>query len=203
MEDNINKLSNDELKDIIKDLQNENKKLKTDLHVMKILKDNYELGKKNEDNYREEIFNIIQNDIYIQKIIGPKPTSFDKNTIKFCISELYNTCKALEPFMKYNNIKCRSDLIKKLQTNNIILDNNDIKINNYNKNILKDIDIVSESIKNIVISEKTDLNEKKTCFHIPSKGKNKNIQCNKYVNNETINSNKPLCYIHKKYNKKQ
>lgn len=193
MESNINKLSNDELKDIIKNLQNENKKLKTDLHVMKILKDNYELGKKNEDNYREEIFNIIQNDIYIQNIIGPKPTSFDKNTLKFCISELYTTCKALEPFMKYNNIKSRSDLIKKLQINNMILDNNDIK----------DIDIVSESIKNIVINEKSDVNPKKICSYIPSKGKNKNIQCNKYVNNETTNSNKPLCYIHKKYNKKQ
>lgn len=193
MESNINKLSNDELKDIIKNLQNENKKLKTDLHVMKILKDNYELGKKNEDNYREEIFNIIQNDIYIQNIIGPKPTSFDKNTLKFCISELYTTCKALEPFMKYNNIKSRSDLIKKLQINNIILDNNDIK----------DIDIVSESIKNIVINGKSDVNPKKICSYIPSKGKNKNIQCNKYVNNETTNSNKPLCYIHKKYNKKQ
>lgn len=191
MESNINKLSNDELKDIIKNLQNENKKLKTDLHVMKILKDNYELGNKNEDNYREEIFNIIQNDIYIQNIIGPKPTSFDKNTLKFCISELYNTCKALEPFMKYNNIKSRSDLIKKLQINNMILDNNDIK----------DIDIVSESIKNIVINEKSDINPKKICSYIPSKGKNKNIQCNKYVNNETTNSNKPLCYIHKKYNK--
>jgi hypothetical protein len=203
MENNINKLSNDELKAIIKDLQNENKKLRTDLHVIKILKDNYEIGKRNEDNYREEIFNIIQNDIYMQNIIGPNPTSFDKNTIKFCISEMYTTCKALEPFMKYNNIKSRSALIKILQNNNMILDNNDIKVNNYNKNILKDIDIVSESIKKIVINEKSDTSPKKICSYIPSKGKNKNIQCNKHVNNETMNSTKPLCYIHKKYNKKQ
>jgi hypothetical protein len=196
MENNINKLSNDELKAIIKDLKNENRKLKTDLHVMKILKDNYEIGKRNEDNYREEIFNIIQNDIYMQNIIGLKPTSFDKNTIKFCISDMYTTCKALEPFMKYNNIKSRSALIKELE-------NNDIKVNNYSKNILKDIDIVSESIKGIVINEKTDERSQKRCSYIPSKGKNKNIQCNKHVNNETMNSTKPLCYIHKKYNKKQ
>lgn len=212
MDDNFDNLSKDELKDIIKDLQNENKKLKTDLHIMKILKDNYESGKKNEDNYREEIFNIVKDDIYIQKLVGPKPTSFDKNAIKFCITELYNTCKYLEPFMINNNIKCRTDLAKFFQNNNNLYEKYNIKnyieleniikkyknidMNNYN-NVLEDnINIISESIKNIVIDNKKE--NKIQCTYIPSKGKNKNIQCNKNVNNETKGSNSPLCSIHKK-----
>jgi len=190
MDDNIDN-SNIELKDIIENLQNENKKLKTDLHITKILKDNYESGKENEINYIKEIFNIIKDDIYMQNRMGPKVKSSDKNSIKFCINELYNTCKSLEIFMKNNNIKNRFDLIKNFKNNNIVL----------KSNILEDVDIISESVKNIVIDEKKEVMGSKNkilCSFIPSRGKNKNIQCYKYVNNETKDTNYPLCSIHKK-----
>lgn len=190
MNNNIDN-SNIEFKNIIENLQNENKKLKTDLHITKILKDNYKYGKENEINYIKEIFNIIKDDIYIQNRIGPNVTSSDKNSIKFCINELYNTCKYLEIFMKNNNLKNRSDLIKNFKNNNIIL----------KSNILEDINVISESVKNIVIDEKKEVIELKNkiqCSFIPSRGKNKNIQCYKYVNNKTKETKYPLCSIHKK-----
>jgi hypothetical protein len=46
--------------------------------------------------------------------------------------------------MKNNNLKNRSDLIKNFKNNNIIL----------KSNILEDVNVISESVKNIVIDEK-------------------------------------------------
>lgn len=203
MDNNFDNLSKKEIINIIENLQNENKKLKLDLHIIKVLENNYKRDKEIETDYRVEIFNIIKDDIYMKKFIGPKPTSSDKNAIKFCINELYNTCKSLELFMENNNIKNRSELIKIFKNNRIILDKDNskdyIKLENiYEKNdniINEDVNVVTESIKNIIID---DNKQKRQCSYIFLKGKNKNTKCNKYVNNETKKTDKPLCYIHKK-----
>lgn len=191
MNNNLDNLSKNELINIIKNLQDENKKLKSDLHVIKILENNYKKSKEIEINYHEEIFNIIKDDIYMKTLIGPKPTSFDKKSIKFCINELYNTCKSLESFIEDNNIKNRSELIKILKNNRIILDNNKDNMN-------EDINIITESIKNIIIEDKKN---KIQCSYIFLKGKNKNTKCKKYVNDETKKTDKPLCSSHKKVKK--
>lgn len=228
MDNNFNNLTNSELINIIKNLQCENKKIKIDLRTIEILKNNHEKGEEIEINYRKEIFNIIKEDIYMQNIIGPKPTSSNKNDIKFCIKEIYNLCKLLELFMKNNNIKNRLEFMEIFKNNKIMLCNNNntlhslykkyniknhieleiivkkhnnTNINNYQNESLEDnINFVTESIKDIKIEEeKEDIkNYKIQCIYIPVKGKNKNIKCNKYANNETKYSDNPLCSVHKK-----
>lgn len=219
MDNDFNMLSNNELINIIKDLQKENKNLKIDLRTTEILKNNYEREKEIEINYRNEIFNIIKDDIYMQNIVGPKTTSSNKNDIKFCIKELYSICKALDSFMKNNNIKNRSEFIKILENNSVTLDKNyrlyslyekynikdytelEIIIKKYYKNINnssdEDINVVTDSVRNIIIEEEKQ--NKMQCTYIYVKGKNKDIRCNKYVNNETKKTDKPLCSVHKKY----
>lgn len=204
MNNNLDNLSKNELINIIKNLQDENKKLKSDLHIIKILENNYKRSEEIEINYREEIFNIIKDDLYMKNRIGPKPTSFDKKSIKFCIAELYNTCKSLETFIEDNKIKNRSELINFLKNNRITLDNNnskdyieleDIKKKN---NMNEDVNVITESIKKIIIEDKK---HKIQCSYIFLKGKNKNTKCKKYVNDETIKTDKPLCSSHKKLKK--
>lgn len=228
MNNNFNNLSNSELINIIKDLQDENKKIKIDLRTMEILKSNYEKEKEIEINYRKEIFSIIKDDIYMQNIVGPKPTSSSKNNIRFCIKELYNICKALDIFMKNNNIKNRSEFIKIIQNNRLTLGKDNKIYSLYEKynikdyteleNIIKkykntniincqddlsdgDINVVIKSVENIILEEENQ--HKIQCSYIPVKGKSKNIRCNKNVKNETKYLDKPLCSIHKKSNVKK
>lgn len=166
---NLNNLSNSELIKIIKDLQDENNKIKIDLHTIEILKKNYEKEKEIEINYRKEIFSIVKDDIYMQNIVGPKPTYSSKNDIKFCIKELYNMCKELDIFMKNNNLKNRSEFIKKIQNNRLKLVKDNKKYSLYEKyknvniinsqNELSDSDIndVINSVGNIILEEEKQL----------------------------------------------
>lgn len=166
---NLNNLSNSELIKIIKDLQDENNKIKIDLHTIEILKENYEKEKEIEINYRKEIFSIVKDDIYMQNIVGPKPTYSSKNDIKFCIKELYNMCKELDIFMKNNNLKNRSEFIKKIQNNRLKLVKDNKKYSLYEKyknvniinsqNELSDSDIndVINSVGNIILEEEKQL----------------------------------------------
>lgn len=223
MNNNLSNLSNSELIKIIKDLQDENNKIKMDLRTMEILKSNYEKEKEIEINYRKEIFSIVKDDIYMKNIVGPKPTYSSKNDIKFCIKELYNVCKELDIFMKNNNLKNRSEFIKIIKNNRLTLDKDNkiyslyekYNIKDYNEleNIIKkyknanitnsdrDINDVIKSVENIILEEEKQ--HKIQCVYKPVKGKNKDIRCNKYVNNETRYSDNPLCSGHKRNNVKK
>lgn len=179
MNNNLSNLSNSELIKIIKDLQDENNKIKMDLRTMEILKSNYEKEKEIEINYRKEIFSIVKDDIYMKNIVGPKPTYSSKNDIKFCIKELYNVCKELDIFMKNNNLKNRSEFIKIIKNNRLTLDKDNkiyslyekYNIKDYNEleNIIKkyknanitnsdrDINDVIKSVENIILEEENNI----------------------------------------------
>ena len=187
MENKYNDLSNDQLIKIIKRLEEENKDLKINLKITEILKKNYEVEKKEAVNYCGEIFDIIKNDIYMESIVGPKPTSSNKNDIKFCIKELYDLCKILDKFMKNNNIKNRTELKKIIKNNGITLDKKEL-LNTVKNSILdQEEDIIVEDPKKL----------KTHCSYKFVKGKKKGETCNKYIKN-IDESNKTLCKIHEK-----
>jgi hypothetical protein len=126
---------------------------------MEILKCNYEKEKEIEINYRKEIFSIVKDDIYMQNIVGPKPTYSSKNDIKFCIKELYNMCKELDIFMKNNNLKNRSEFINNIQNNRLTLEKykNVNIINSQNELSDRDINNVINSVENIILEEEKQI----------------------------------------------
>ena len=160
---NLNNLSNSELIKIIKDLQDENNKIKIDLRTMEILKDNYEKEKEIEINYRKEIFSIVKDDIYMQNIVGPKPTYSSKNDIKFCIKDLYNMCKELDIFMKNNNLKNRSEFIKNMKNNRLKLVKDNKTYSLYEKYNIKnytELENIIKKYKNVnIINSQNELSD--------------------------------------------